>query len=66
MKQKTIGQNKHKIGHSHEVCNVQNNKKSKKKREKSRLKPLDQTVEKESEIKSEKLRYKNADSIYEI
>ncbi|MFA1818779.1 hypothetical protein ACDX78_01030 [Virgibacillus oceani] len=45
---------------------MQKNKKSKQERENSRLTRSGQTVEKEAEVKSEKLRYKNADSIYDI
>jgi hypothetical protein len=66
MKRRQFGQTKLQIANSQEVGKVEKNEKYKQADEKSRLEHTSQTAKKETTVKSEKLRYKNADSIYDI
>lgn len=59
-----FGQNKQDNTNNQEVCHMENNKQQK--REQNRSNQSNKAGKKKAAVKSEKLRYKNADSIYDF
>jgi hypothetical protein len=65
MNWRKYGQTKYNII-KQEVYQMERKEKGQQFQEKNKLKNAGQTDEKEAKVKSEKIRYKNADSIYDI